>query len=265
MEEIKKFDMIRIIRKINPEIIFRGYSIRDKLKVIISLFILGPLRKLGVTKKEILITMKSDDGLLLCGDKSIHASRSDYEASIRKFFDLNDGIFIDIGANLGKYTILMGRKLGDKGSVISIEPESHTVELLKQNIILNKLKNVFVIEKACSFKTGKSTLYLEGTKYSGGLHSLKKDSHHVSKIEIDVETLDSIISRLGFKRVDLIKIDVEGSELEVLQGAQKIIKNYHPKIICESIDKISEEKITNLLKKFKYKVKRIDKENVFAY
>jgi len=265
MEKIKKFGIIRIIRKINPKIIFRGYSIRDKLKVIVSLFILGPLRKFGVTKKEILITMKSDEGLLLCGDKSIHVARSDYEAPLRKFFDLKKGVFIDIGANLGKYTILMGKKLGDKGSVISIEPESHTIKLLKQNIVLNKLKNVVVVGKACSSKTGKSTLYLEGTKYSGGLHSLKKHAHHVGKTKIEVETLDSIISKLGFKRADLIKIDVEGSELEVLRGAQKIITDYHPKIICESLDKKSEEKITNLLKKFKYKVKRIDKENVFAY
>ena len=263
--KIKKFDIITIIRKINPNIIFMGYSFRDKLNVIISLFILGPLRKLGITKKEILITMKSDNNLLICGDKSIHVARPDYEKPIRNFFDLNKGVFIDVGANLGKYTIFMGKKLGNKGFVISIEPENHTVKLLKQNIILNKLKNVVVVEKACSSKSGKSTLYLEGTKYSGGLHSLKKYPHHVNEIEIEVETLDSIISRLGFKRVDLIKIDVEGSEVEVLEGAQKIIRKYHPKIICESLDKSSEEKITNLLKKFKYIVKRVSPENVWAY
>lgn len=263
--KIKKFDIFNIIKKINPIIILNGYSIRDKLNVIISLFVLGPLRKFGVTKREILITMKSDNSLLLCGDKSIHVARSDYEKPIRKFFDLEGGVFIDIGANLGKYTVLMGKKLRNKGFVISIEPENHTVKLLKQNIVLNKLKNVVVIEKACSSKTGKSTLYLEGTKYSGGLHSLKKYTHHVNEIEIEVETLDSIISRLGFKGVDLIKIDVEGNELEVLQGAQKIMKKYHPRIICESLDKISEGKITSLLKKFKYRVKRIDQENIFAY
>ncbi len=265
MEEIKKFEIRNIIRKINPLIIFIGHTFKDKVKVIISLYFLGPLRKFGFTKKEILITMKSEIGLLLCGDKSIHVAKPNYEWNIRKFFDLKKGVFIDIGANLGVYSILMGKRLGNNGTVLSIEPESHTVELLKQNVELNKLKNVFVVEKACSSKTGKSTLYLEGTTYSGGLHSLKKYGHHVSEMEIEVETLDSIFSRSELKKVDLIKIDVEGGELEVLKGAKKVLKNYHPRIICESLDKTSEENIKGFLKKFKYHVKRVDAENVFCY
>ena len=56
---------------------------------------------------------------------------------------------------------------------------------------------------------------MEGTKYSGGLHSLKKYGHHVSKIIIEVEKLDPIILRLKIKRVDLIKIDTEVTELDV--------------------------------------------------
>ena len=262
---IKKFDIIGMIKKINLRLIFRGYSIEDKLKVILSFFFLAPLRKIGVTKKEILIKMKSDEGILICGDKSIHTARSDYEKNIRKFFDLKEGVFVDIGANLGKYTILMGRRLKDKGIVVSIEPEVHTVRLLKRNVEINKLENVFVVGKACSSKNGKEILYLEGTKYSGGLHSLKKYGHHVRETIVNVEKLDSILSRLKIKRVDLIKIDTEGTELDVLKGAQKTLKNHHPKIICECMSEESEKEVTALLKKFKYNVKKIDKENILAY
>jgi len=262
---VKKFNFISILKKINPGIILRGYSLSDKLNILYSLFLLGPMRKIGITKKEILITMKSNESVLICGDKSIHVAKPDYEKSLRKYFDLKEGVFIDVGANLGKYTVLMAKKLGSKGKVIGIEPEEHTVKLLKRNVEINNLKNVFVIEKACSNKNGKSTLYLEDTIYSGGLHSLKKYGHHIKEKIIDVEKLDSVVSKLQFKRVDLIKIDVEGAELGVLQGSQKILKNYHPKIICESQDEESEKEIRKLLKKFKYNVKRVDKENIVAY
>jgi len=262
---IKMLKIFRMIKKIDPSLIWRGYTLKDKFKVILSFFFLGPIRKMGISKKEILITMKSEDGLLICGDKSINAANPNYEKSIKKFFDMREGVFIDIGANLGRYTLLMARKLKNCGRVISIEPESNNVEILKKNVEINNLKNVIVVGKACSSKNGKSTLYLEGTKYSGGLHSLKRDGCHVDKKIIEVEKLDSIVSRLGIKEVGLIKIDVEGSEIDVLFGAKKILKNYHPKIICESLNEESEKGITNLLKRYKYCVERVDNTNVFAY
>jgi len=265
MVEVKKLSFIGMVKRVDPRLILKGCSLKDKLKVMLSFFVLGPLRKLKLTKKEIIITMKSEDGLFRCGDKSIHSVKSDYEPHIRKLFDLKEGVFIDIGANLGIYTIFMARKLKNKGTVISIEPEPHTVKLLKQNVAINGLKNVIIVGKACSSKNGKDILYLEGTKYSGGLHSLKKYSHHVNKTTIDVEKLDSIISRLKIKRVDLIKIDTEGTELDVLKGAQKVFKKYKPKIICECLNEKSEKEVTSLLKKFKYKIKRIDAENILAY
>jgi len=262
---IKKSEIIRLIKRINLKLVLGGNSFKDSLKVLISFFFLSPLRKIGITKKEILITMKSKDGVFICGEKAIHATSTDYEKPLRKFFDLKEGVFIDIGANFGRYTVMMARKLKGKGTVVSIEPEAHTIELLKQNVSINKLTNVFVVGKGCSSRNGKETFYLEGTTYSGGTHSLKKEAHHVGKITIDVETLDSIVSRLKIKRVDLIKIDVEGLEVSVLQGAKETIKKNHPKIICESLDEESEERIKNMLKKFKYNIERIDQENIFAY
>ena len=86
-----------MIKRIDPKLILKGYTLKDKLKVILSFFVLGPLRKLRVTKKEILITMVSEDGIFVCGDKAIHSTKSDYEPHIRKLFNLKEGIFIEIG------------------------------------------------------------------------------------------------------------------------------------------------------------------------
>src|SRR3989344_6289658 len=101
---IKKIGIFGMIKKVNLRLIWRGYKIKDKLKVIVSFFFLGPMRKMRITKKELLITMKTEDGLLICGDKSINVANENYEKPIRKFFDIREGVFIDIGANLGKYT-----------------------------------------------------------------------------------------------------------------------------------------------------------------
>ena len=138
------------------------------MKIIFSLFILSFLRKLGLTKKELIITIHNEDGIFICGDKSIQGATSLYEKDLKKYFDLKAGIFVDVGANFGKYTVQIAKQLGKRGSVISIEPEKYTSELIKRNIEKNNLKNVFVVNKACSSKNGKSILWLEKTKYSGG-------------------------------------------------------------------------------------------------
>lgn len=256
-------EMIRLIKRIDLRLVGQGYSLKDKMKILETFFVLAPLRKLGLTKKEILITLKNEEGIFICGDKSIHGASTLYEKELRKYFDLKEGVFIDVGANFGKYTIVLARQLGDKGEVVSIEPEERSVDLIKKNIVLNNLENVRVIGKACSSKDGKATLWLEDTKYSGGLHSLKKNKDHVRKKTIDIEKLDSIVARLNLDRVDLIKIDVEGLESEVLLGAKKTLKKYHPKIIFES-GKDSISNVLGILGKFKYRVKKLDPNNFFA-
>ncbi len=124
-------------------------------------------------------------------------------------------IVIDVGANVGTFTVMAAKLVGDKGLVVAIEPEPVNLALLQRNIDSHNLNNVKVIRKAVWDKAAKVWLYL--SKHSA-LHSLCHASE--DRIEVEADCLDNIVAELRLSHVDFIKIDVEGAEPEVLRGSQ---------------------------------------------
>jgi FkbM family methyltransferase len=169
---------------------------------------------------------------------------------------LRKGInIVDIGAHIGMYTILAAEKVGDIGKVISVEPEPRNYEQLKKNIELNKFKNVITKNIALSDHEGLEKLYLSS---SAGSHSLIfQEDENSSCIDVPVKTLDKLLEELDIKKVDIIKIDAEGSEIPILEGAEKTLKNNSDvKIIVASYHYPSEtEDVRRLLNKKNFKVK----------
>jgi FkbM family methyltransferase len=106
--------------------------------------------------------------------------------------------------------------------VISVEPEPRNYEQLKKNIELNKFKNVITKNIALSNHEGLEKLYL--SPYSYG-HSLVLNKNGDEFINVFVKTLDNLIEELNLKKIDIIKIDAEGSEIPILKGAEKTLKN----------------------------------------
>ncbi|MBM3228373.1 FkbM family methyltransferase, partial [Candidatus Pacearchaeota archaeon] len=208
------------------------------------------------------------DGIFYCGENfsAVRCAHPSYESEIRKHFSLDSGVFIDVGANIGKYSIMVGKRLGDKVKVIAFEPMPYTFEILKKNIELNKLKNIIPFEYALGKKEERLDFYLDREGVGGGAHSLIKDNANITKnkIGVCVKKLDDILKELKIKRVDLIKIDVEGAEADVLKGTEKTLKKYHPKIIFEAWNKEYLEKCKKILDKFGYKIKQIAPENYIA-
>ncbi len=139
-----------------------------------------------------------------------------------------DGVFIDVGAHVGKYSIALGRRLR-RGLVVAIEPMPSNIKTLVEAIKLNGLGNVVVVSKAAWSTNTTLNLYIPEAGSVGG------SAKHTGslKIEVEAETIDSIVSRLELSRVDLIKIDVEGAEIEVIKGSINTINKYNPKIIVE--------------------------------
>lgn len=138
--------------------------------------------------------------------------------------------FIDVGANFGLYTCIIGRqKLADR--LIAFEPNRAVVERLRAHIALNGLTGVEIHEVALGASRHKAALSL-GAPGHDALSSVV--SAHPGGYEIDVVTLDERLAFIG--QLLVIKIDVEGYELEVLQGAQNLLARNYGYAQIESFD-----------------------------
>lgn len=144
---------------------------------------------------------------------------------IKKFSNQNSLCFIDIGANFGWYTCLFSIIGGENSKIFSVEPSPDNLFFLKKNIYKNKLKNISLIECAIGEKENSLPLYFANPK-NPGAHSLIKDTPQQDSItnysKVDVNTLDSLFKDLEI--IHLMKIDIEGFELNALKGGLKTLK-----------------------------------------
>lgn len=166
-----------------------------------------------------------------------------------KMIDNHKVLFIDIGANFGKFTISVGnafKKNSDALQILSFEPEKNSYKLLKENIRLNGLKNVKAYPTALSNKTGTQKFY-----YYEPMKQIV--SFPTSKvISIKTRTLDSYMKSLPMNRYTdiFIKLDVEGHEIEVLDGGKTLInRNADTTLLIEdSMSNVPGKLSTYLLK-----------------
>lgn len=202
--------------------------------------------KTDFLQNKINVVVKSKDGLLfhiMDGDalEKIQEYREDFVDD--HFRPQNNDVVVDIGAHIGIYTLKASRLLSDKGKVFAIEPDPITFLRLKENVQLNKATNVTPINVAIFSENKKVKLYQ--SKFSSA-NSIKFEVG-TDYVEVDASTLDQIMEKYGHDRVEWIKVDVEGAEKEVLDGASKLLsQNNTLKVILEihSQDVISDiEKI----------------------
>lgn len=168
-----------------------------------------------------------------------------YDRVYEQFSSPKEGdVVIDIGANVGTFTVKAAKLVGDAGLVVAIEPEPVNLAFLERNIEGNNLNNVRVIRKAVLDKITKARLYLSKSSachsfsYSylsklSALHSLSCSSENY--IEVEADCLDNIVSQLGLSHVDFVKIDIEGAELEALKGAEKTLTYPGIKLCIEAV------------------------------
>lgn len=142
-------------------------------------------------------------------------------AAIKHF--LREGqTFIDIGANKGDFSLLASRIVGQYGKVIAFEPHPENCQWLERSVAKNRYHNISVQRLAISDKRGTASLYL-GQK--SGFHTLLpgKEQRDSGEISVSTELLDDLLSDSGIRKVDAIKIDVEGAEKMVLDGAHRTL------------------------------------------
>jgi FkbM family methyltransferase len=164
------------------------------------------------------------------------------------------GTFVDVGANIGIYTCVMANHLGSTGSVIAFEPMAENLAPLYQNIALNQLKNIEVQELALSNCPGSLNLYVPDSHQQGssGCTQVWNPGDWVSVGTTPVTTLDLIFQK---ERLDFIKIDTQGHELEILEGAKSTIDRFQPFIFCE-VSQENRTKVFDLMKTWNYTIFR---------
>lgn len=140
-----------------------------------------------------------------------------YEQVMLSFAERAD-VVVDVGANIGYYSVQFGRIT--RGSVYSFEPMSHQYRILQQNIAINRLHNVQQVQKIVSDSEGVARIYFAGTDNSG-MSSLERRTNEFQ--DVVTTTLDMFAREKGLDGIDLLKIDVEGHELKVLQGANGLL------------------------------------------
>lgn len=185
---------------------------------------------------------------------------TDWEPYVKSIFQPRPGeIVIDVGAHIGFYTLKAAREVGPEGTVIAIEPDLRNFLLLKRNVAINRFNNVITLNVALSDTNGQKSFYASiDPLYS----SFYFPSHvrHTKKVE--VVTLDKLLQDLGIDKVDWIKVDVEGAELMVLGGGERILRTTsNLKIIIET----SDHKTLDYLAKLGFQIEKLIAPYYFAF
>jgi len=223
----------------------------------------GVYSKWNVLKKPfdvITCTFLSDDGLLVVGNDEtvMMVVKREYEECYHKILSnvlTEDSIFIDVGAHLGTFTLRAARKCIN-GLVLAFEPDPRVYPFLLRNIMLNNLKNVIALPIALHNRRGTSRFYV--SKISG--ISTLMQYHHIMDVrnaeEVIVPTLplDDVVEIVDISRVDIIKIDVEGAEHYVIEGATKTIERHRPILLIEFHGKEQWKEVARTLATLGYEI-----------
>jgi len=140
-----------------------------------------------------------------------------------------NAVFLDVGANFGYYSVCLAPLMKGSGQVFAFEPCHPTLERLKINIALNHLESI-IKPVPCGLSDQPGSAYLDETDWNSGAATISVQSKG-AKIMLD--TLDNFCKSQKLDRLDLIKIDVEGSEFRVLQGGQSTIARFQPVLMIE--------------------------------
>lgn len=141
---------------------------------------------------------------------------------------------IDVGANIGYFTLLMAKRVGPQGKVIAFEPLAENFNILQENIKLNRHPNV--VAENCALMSSSERVELRSAT-PGAITwvasvRVKQDSA-VESESVEAISLDEYVEKKGIAKVDFLKIDVEGAEESVLDGATKVLERDKPVLLIE--------------------------------
>lgn len=247
-----------IIKKIGHN--NKAFSTRWRISGIVNLTLMG---------SEFKMFSKCDDGIV---NQLYYEDEYVEKDDIKVFLSLagNDQVIFDIGANTGLYSLAV-KGLHPYAKVYAFEPHPMNLERLEYNARINEFKDLGIVAMAVGDQKKKIefTVPQNGSisDTSSAIDEFSRNSYRGEikwkRIEVFQTTLDDHVSENKIDRLDMIKIDVEGYELNVLEGAKKVIERFRPKILIESfLDEKKRNYLNALISKFEYDVFFIHKKGI---
>jgi len=161
----------------------------------------------------------------------------DETAFVRRF--LRPGMKVaDVGAHGGFYTLLARAQVGSAGQVVAFEPSPRELRRLRTNLRLNRIDDVAVVSTALGEREGETEYYVvHGVETGFGGRRAPDVRGRIEQLTVGLTTLDAALARLGVGALDLVKVDVEGGELDVFRGAiSTLTARPRPLVLCEISD-----------------------------
>ena len=177
-----------------------------------------------------------------------------YEITKRLAFESEiqpGSVIYDIGANVGYFSLLAAVLAGEEGKVVAFEPLPRNTEFLKKHIALNHLSTIQVVEAAVSSHSGEAFFDFGASTAMG----------HLSEnggLRVQMVSLDEMVSEGQLPPPNYIKIDVEGAEYEVLQGAENVIIKYRPVLFLDTHQRTAHQNTISFLKNQNYRFEILD-------
>lgn len=192
--------------------------------------------------------------------------RGDAEVAVQEVLTerLRPGmVFYDLGANIGLFSMLAARAVGPRGWVFSFEPDRETAKRLARNVERNEFQNVTIVPKGVWSASGKQAFAGAGSSSpdhgTGRFLAAGLDSKAVS---LECVALDDFAREA--RAPQAIKCDVEGAEVEVLRGAEQLLRAYRPWILCEMHSESNGRACREFLEQFGYNFSNVDQLHVLA-
>lgn len=198
--------------------ILSGYGFGRFYPVIVAdEFLVSHLKPNFVEVQGHKMFLDSKDSLRL----SISEFHEPFETELVKKEIKSGYVVLNIGANIGYYTLIFAKLVGKEGKVFAFEPDPDNFALLKKNVEINGYLNVTLVQKAISNKTGKIRLYL--SERSKGDHRICNLHDGRKSIEIEAIQLDDYFKNYN-GRIDFIKMDIQGAEGAAIQGMPLLLQ-----------------------------------------
>lgn len=144
--------------------------------------------------------------------------------------------FFDIGANVGFVTILAARLVGPQGRVVAFEPVPYNVAAIEENLALNDIDWAQVRETAVGRTAGTASFIVSDVSAFSRLASVNVPTGAREQVEVGVSAIDELLAAGELPVPDVVKIDVEGAELEAIEGMRELLRSHGPVLLCEVHD-----------------------------